>query len=65
MNVVEQTLAMGMIAIIVMAVLAVEIIRIKLIVFILDAKASIREAEKSQLDSRRGQDLKLEVHSQE
>ncbi len=65
MNVVEQTLTMGMIAIIVMAVLAIEIIRIKLIVFILDAKTAINEAEKHQLESRRGQDLKLEVHSQE
>lgn len=54
MNVVEQTLTMGMIAIIVMVVLATEIIRIKLIVFILEAKTAINEMEKHQLEKQKG-----------
>ncbi|MBO6240762.1 MAG: hypothetical protein J6O61_08025 [Butyrivibrio sp.] len=65
MNAVEMTVIFGMISLALICWIITKAIEVYVIVFIIDMRAKIREAEKGKATGKSCNDLKLEVHTQE
>jgi len=65
MNSVEITVIVGMVSLALLCWIITKAIEVYVIVFIVDMRAKIREAEKVKATGKSCNDLKLEVHTQE